>query len=44
MKGVQKVDGNAKEKTLTIRFDPQMASVEDIKEAMARIGYETEMA
>lgn len=38
-KGVQKVDGDAKAKTLTVEFDPQAVSVEDIKRAMARAGY-----
>ena len=37
MKGVQKVDGDAKTKTLTIEFDPQVTSVEAIKKAMKRI-------
>ena len=39
--GVQNVGGNAKEKTVTIEFDSQTVSLEDIKEAMARIGYDT---
>jgi len=43
VKGVQKVDGNAKAKTLIIQFDPEITSVEDIKKAMVRIGYEAEM-
>ena len=42
VKGVLKVGGNAQDKTLTIDFDSQEASPEDIKEAMARIGYDTE--
>ena len=42
VKGVQKVEGNAKDKTLTVEFDPQVASVEDIKKAMARAGYDAE--
>ena len=42
VKGVQNVDGNAKDKTLTIEFDPQMVSLADIKNAMARAGYAAE--
>jgi copper chaperone CopZ len=38
--GVQKVDGNAKTKTLTVEFDPQATSVEALKKAMARAGYD----
>ena len=38
--GVQNVDGNAKEKTVTIEFDSEAVSLEDIKEAMARTGYD----
>lgn len=40
VKGVQQVNGDAKAKTLTIEFDPQAISVEDIKKAMARAGYD----
>ncbi len=39
--GVQKVDGNAREKTVTIEFDSEAVSLGNIKEAMARIGYDT---
>jgi len=42
VKGVKKVDGNAKDRTLTVEFDPQVASVEDIERAVARLGYDTE--
>ena len=42
VKGVQEVDGNAKEKTLTIQFGPEVASLEDIRKAIAPIGYEAE--
>jgi copper chaperone CopZ len=42
VKGVQKVDGDAKAKTLTIEFDPQVTSAEAIKKAMARAGYDAE--
>jgi len=42
VKGVQKVDGDAKAKTLAIEFDPQATSVEAIKKAMARAGYNAE--
>jgi copper chaperone CopZ len=42
VKGVQKVDGDAKAKTLTIEFDPQVTSVEAITKAMARAGYEAQ--
>ena len=42
VKGVQKVEGNAKDKTLTVEFDPQVASVEDIKKAMAWAGHDAE--
>ena len=39
VKGVLQVDGNAREKTMTMQFDPEVTSVEAIKQAMARIGY-----
>ncbi len=42
VKGVQKVDRNANEKTLTVHFDPEETAVQDLKEAMARVGYEAE--
>jgi copper chaperone CopZ len=42
VKGVQKVDGDVKNKTLTVEFDSQMTSVDDIKKAMARVGYEAD--
>jgi copper chaperone CopZ len=42
VKGVQKVDGDAKAKTLTIEFDPQVTSTEAVKKAMARAGYNAE--
>lgn len=42
VKGVQKVDGNVEEKTLAVQFDSRVASVKDIKSAMARVGYEAE--
>lgn len=42
VKGVQKVDGNVKNKTVTVEFDPELTAVEDIKKAMARVGYETD--
>jgi copper chaperone CopZ len=42
VKGVQKVDGNAKAKTLTVEFDPQITSVGAIKKAMARAGYDAD--
>jgi len=42
VKGVQKVEGNAKARTLTIQFDPEATSISEIKEAMARIGYAAE--
>ena len=38
--GVDKVDGNEKEKTITVRFNPDVASVDIIKAAMARSGFE----
>jgi copper chaperone CopZ len=41
-KGVNKVEGDARAKILTIQFDPEIASVKIIKEAMAGIGYDTE--
>ncbi len=37
------MEGNAREKRVTVQFDSQVASLEDIKEAMARIGYDAEM-
>ena len=42
VKGVLEVNGNAKERTVTIQFDQEMAGIEDIKVAMDRIGYEAE--
>ncbi|MDA1348119.1 MAG: hypothetical protein O3A47_04520 [Chloroflexi bacterium] len=30
------------QKTVTVRFDPELTSIEAIKDAMERIGYETE--
>jgi copper chaperone CopZ len=42
VKGVQKVDGNAKDKTITVEFDPNIVSLEGIKAAMARAGYDGE--
>ena len=42
VKGVQKVDGNAEEKTLTVEFDPDVGSVNHIREAMIRIGHAAE--
>ena len=42
VKGVQKVEGNAREKTVTVELDLDVASVDDIKGAMARIGYEAQ--
>lgn len=42
VQGVQKVAGDAKAKTLTIDFDPQVVSVEDIKRAMTRTGYDAQ--
>lgn len=40
--GVLDVDGNAKDKTVTIHFDRELAGIEDIKVAMDRIGYKAE--
>jgi len=40
VKGVQKVEGDARNKTLSIQFDPEVAYVETIKEAMGHLGYE----
>ena len=40
--GVQKMEGNVKERTVSIQFDPGASSLEGIKEAMSRIGYEAE--
>ncbi len=40
--GVDKVDGNEREKTVTVRFNPDVASVDIIKSAMARSGYEAQ--
>ena len=40
--GVLKVDGNAGRKTVTVEFDPDAVSVDEIKVAMDRIGYEAE--
>jgi copper chaperone CopZ len=42
VKGVHGVEGDAKGKILTILFDPEIASVKIIKEAMAGIGYDAE--
>lgn len=42
VKGVNRVEGDARAKILTIQFDPEIASAVAIKEAMARIGYEPE--
>ena len=42
VKGVQKVEGDAGNKTISVQLDPEAGSLDDIKEAMARIGYEAE--
>jgi copper chaperone CopZ len=42
VQGVQSVEGNAKERTITAHFDPQVAGEADIEKAMARIGYKAE--
>jgi len=42
VKGVKELAGNLGEKTVTVGFDPEATSVEDIKKAMARVGYEAE--
>ena len=42
--GVQKVEGNVKEQTIAIEFDPGEGSLKDIQEAMAWVGYEAEEA
>ena len=42
VKGVQQVDGNAEAKTIVVQFDSVVGSPSDIKEALARIGYESE--
>lgn len=42
VKGILSAGGDAKEQTMTVRFDPEVASGETIKQAMARIGYETQ--
>ena len=42
VKGVRRVDGVSKDKTITVQLDPELGSLDDIKAAMARIGYEAE--
>ena len=42
VKGVRKVTANAKQKTLSVELGPEAGSLDDLYEAMARIGYEAE--
>ena len=42
VKGVERVDGDTKARTVTIQFDPSLAAVDGIRAAMDGIGYETE--
>ena len=42
VKGVRKVTGNVKERTLSVELGPEAGSLDELYEAMARIGYEAE--
>jgi copper chaperone CopZ len=41
--GVKSVDGNAKDKTVTVQYDPDVTTIEDVQARMKRIGYRTEV-
>ena len=42
VKGVRKVTGNIKERTISVELGPEAGCVDELYEAMARIGYEAE--
>ncbi len=41
LKGVSKITGEAKAKTLTVEYDPSALTVEAVQQALTQIGYES---
>ena len=42
VKGVRNVTGDAKAKTMSVELGPEASSLDELHEALARIGYEAE--
>lgn len=40
MKGVIKIEGTPEQKTITVHYEAGQVSLEDIKKALAQIGYD----
>ena len=41
VQGINKVDGESKNKTLTVEYEPASVTVEEIQNALIKIGYES---
>ncbi len=41
LKGIGKISGQAKSKTLTVEYEPSVLTVDAVQEALKEIGYES---
>ena len=41
LKGIGKISGEAKSKTLNVEYEPSVLTVESVQEALMQIGYES---
>ena len=44
VQGINKVDGESKNRTLTVEYEPESVTVEEIQSALINMGYESTLA